>query len=151
MDKKKHFYRAGNHSGGWDDLPVDAGELDSARRRSTTSMTSATPGSIGLPSPASFKASQARHQGKGGHHRTGGVTRRATSTLSPSVSRANLPTRSNRTSMLSLTGHPSCRATDTRSAVLTGWLAEKGRLPLWRVSQSGNRRIGSTTAGRQPD
>ena len=28
MDKKKHFYRMGNHSGGWDDLPVDSDELD---------------------------------------------------------------------------------------------------------------------------
>ncbi len=28
MDKKKHFYRMGNHSGGWDDLPADFGELD---------------------------------------------------------------------------------------------------------------------------
>jgi hypothetical protein len=28
MDRKKHFYRMGNHSGGWDDLPVDSDELD---------------------------------------------------------------------------------------------------------------------------
>ncbi len=28
MDKKKHFYRVGTHSGGWDDLPVDSDELD---------------------------------------------------------------------------------------------------------------------------
>ena len=28
MDKKKHFYRKGNHSGAWDDLPVDSDELD---------------------------------------------------------------------------------------------------------------------------
>src|ERR1700687_68030 len=28
MDKKKHFYRMGNHSGGWEDLPVDSDELD---------------------------------------------------------------------------------------------------------------------------
>jgi hypothetical protein len=28
MDKKKHFYRVGTHSGGWDDLPVDSDVLD---------------------------------------------------------------------------------------------------------------------------
>jgi len=28
MDKRKHFYRMGNHSGGWDDLPVISDELD---------------------------------------------------------------------------------------------------------------------------
>ena len=28
MDKK-HFYRVGNHSGAWDELPADADELDS--------------------------------------------------------------------------------------------------------------------------
>ncbi len=28
MDKKKHFYRVGTHSGAWDDLPVDSDELD---------------------------------------------------------------------------------------------------------------------------
>ncbi len=27
MDKKKHFYRVGSDSGGWDDLPVESDEL----------------------------------------------------------------------------------------------------------------------------
>ncbi|MBN9560568.1 MAG: recombinase family protein [Alphaproteobacteria bacterium] len=65
------------------------------------------------PEAANRQRQQARHQAAGGHHPTNSLTRRATSSLSSSVSHVIFSMRSDRTSSLSLTGHLSCRATSS--------------------------------------